>query len=65
MTHTNDLANCAKVNSVLHSLVTPLIYSRFDIVWPETLSSADSARGVDALTVSHPLRWYDPKARPI
>lgn len=50
VTHTNDLANCAKVNSVLHALTTPTIYSRFDIVWPDTLNSAEPRVGVDALT---------------
>ena len=34
----------------MHALVTPMIYSRFDIVWPETQNSTESSRGVDALT---------------
>ena len=50
VTHTNDLANLALVNSALHGIVTPLIYSRFDIVWPDTNSSAEPRAGVDALT---------------
>lgn len=50
VTHTNDLANLALVNSALHGIVTPLIYSRFDIVWPDTNTSAEPRAGVDALT---------------
>lgn len=50
VTHTNDLSNCAKVNSALHALTTPMIYSRFDIVWPDTLNSVEPRAGVDALT---------------
>ena len=38
------------MNSTLHGLVTPLIYSRFDIVWPDSTSSAEPRAGVDALT---------------
>lgn len=38
------------MNSVLHALTTPTIYSRFDIVWPDTLNSAETRAGVDALT---------------
>lgn len=34
----------------MHSVVTPLIYSRFDIVWPDALSSSEPRSGVDALT---------------
>ena len=38
------------MNSAFHAIVTPIIYSRFDIVWPDTLSSAEPRAGVDALT---------------
>ena len=34
----------------MHSVVTPHIYSRFDIVWPDALSSSEPRSGVDALT---------------
>ena len=40
----------ALVNSALHGIVTPLIYSRFDIVWPDTNGTAEPRVGVDALT---------------
>lgn len=50
MTHTNDLTSLALTCSVLHSLATPHMYSRFDIVWPDTLSSSDHPAGVDALS---------------
>lgn len=50
VTHTNDLANLALVNSAVHGIVTPLIYSRFDIVWPDTNGTAEPRLGVDALT---------------
>ncbi|RJE18351.1 F-box domain-containing protein [Aspergillus sclerotialis] len=36
--------------SALHSLAIPHMYSRFDIVWPDTISSADHPAGVDALS---------------
>ena len=50
VTHTNDLANLALVNSALHGIVTPLIYSRFDIVWPDSNGTTEPRLGVDALT---------------
>ena len=31
-------------------MTTPTIYSRFDIVWPDTLNSVEARSGVDALT---------------
>ena len=37
-------------NSALHKLTIPLIYSRFDIVWPDENNTAGSRTGVDALT---------------
>lgn len=48
--HTNDLTSLALTNSTLHSVVTPLIYSKFDIVWPDELSRTEPRMGVDALT---------------
>ncbi|SPO00934.1 uncharacterized protein DNG_03682 [Cephalotrichum gorgonifer] len=50
VTHTNDLASLALANSTLHSLATPQIYSRFDIVWPDSQSPASDSKNVDALT---------------
>ena len=48
--HTNDLTALALTHSALHNLVTPLIYSRFDIVWPEANINTETRNGVDALT---------------
>ncbi|KAL9104253.1 MAG: hypothetical protein Q9163_000801 [Psora crenata] len=48
--HTNDLTALALTHSSLHGLVTPLIYSRFDIVWPDALNMTEPRTGVDALT---------------
>ena len=50
LTHTNDLTALALTNSALHRLVTPYIYARFDIVWPDGQGSSDQRSGVDALT---------------
>ncbi|RAK97427.1 uncharacterized protein BO80DRAFT_192917 [Aspergillus ibericus CBS 121593] len=50
VTHTNDLTSLALTCSALHSLAIPQMYSRFDIVWPETLSASDHPAGVDALS---------------
>ena len=50
MTHTNDLTALALTHSALHRLAIPHIYSRFDIVWPDSASSQDTKAGVDALT---------------
>jgi hypothetical protein len=50
VTHTNDLTALALTHSALHSLAIPHIYSRFDIVWPDATSTADTRIGVDALT---------------
>ena len=50
MPHTNDLTALALTNSSLHAIVTPLIYSRFDIVWPDALNLTEPRTGVDALT---------------
>ncbi|KAJ5815390.1 hypothetical protein N7474_007167 [Penicillium riverlandense] len=51
VTHTSDLTSLALTCSVLHSLTIPQMYSRFDIIWPESLNSAtDDCSGVDALS---------------
>ncbi|KAL8724701.1 MAG: hypothetical protein Q9181_006709 [Wetmoreana brouardii] len=50
ITHTNDLTSLSLTCSALHGLATPWIYSRFDIVWPDTHNTSDSRQGVDALT---------------
>ncbi|RAL16237.1 uncharacterized protein BO97DRAFT_410647 [Aspergillus homomorphus CBS 101889] len=73
VTHTTDLTSLALTCSALHSLAIPQMYSRFDIVWPETLSTSDHPAGVDALSyglatlvtgedIFHevPARWPQP-----
>lgn len=50
VTDTNDLVALARTHSALHNLVIPQIYSRFDIVWPDTSVDSDARIGVDALT---------------
>ncbi|KAL9591919.1 MAG: hypothetical protein Q9179_007240 [Wetmoreana sp. 5 TL-2023] len=50
ITHTNDLTSLSLTCSALYGLAIPWIYSRFDIVWPDTHSTSDSRQGVDALT---------------
>jgi len=50
VTHTNDLTSLARCHSALHSLTIPHIYSRFDIVWPDTSVHSEPRSGVDALT---------------
>jgi len=50
VTHTNELCALALTHRDLHALVTPQIYSRFDIVWPEGGENAGPRAGVDALT---------------
>ncbi|KAK4497501.1 hypothetical protein PRZ48_011952 [Zasmidium cellare] len=50
VTHTNDLTSLALCHSALHSLTIPHIYSRFDIVWPDSSTHAEPRSGVDALT---------------
>lgn len=50
MTHTNDLTALALSCSRLHALAIPYMYSRFDIVWPESLPTTDPPGGVDALS---------------
>ncbi|KAH7034985.1 uncharacterized protein B0I36DRAFT_317365 [Microdochium trichocladiopsis] len=64
----NDLTSLALTNSTLYNLATPLIYSEFDIVWPDDSSSSAASTGVDALTYglstlclgsrfAHKTRW--------
>ncbi|CAG8091837.1 unnamed protein product [Penicillium salamii] len=49
--HTNDLTSLALTCSALHALAIPHMYSRFDIVWPESLNPpTDDYSGVDALS---------------
>lgn len=50
VTHTNDLTSLALCHSALHRLTIPHIYSRFDIVWPDTSVHSEPRSGVDALT---------------
>ncbi|KAK3336576.1 hypothetical protein B0T19DRAFT_43299 [Cercophora scortea] len=50
ITHTNDLTALALTNSALHNLAVPLIYSRFDIVWPDGHTTTSESKSVDALT---------------
>ena len=50
VTHTNDLTSLALTHSALHELAIPHIYSRFDIVWPDSQAVSDVRNGVDALT---------------
>ena len=50
ITHTNDLTSLALTHSALHNVVIPVIYSRFDIVWPDAHAPTETRTGVDALT---------------
>lgn len=50
MTHTNDLVALSISHSALHRLAIPHIYSRFDIVWPDSTAQSEPRTGVDALT---------------
>ncbi|KAK1758232.1 hypothetical protein QBC47DRAFT_358106 [Echria macrotheca] len=50
ITHTNDLTALALTCSALYSLAVPLIYSRFDIVWPDGHIASSESKSVDALT---------------
>lgn len=50
VSNTNDLTSLARAHSALHRAVTPLIYSRFDIVWPDEGVTSAPRVGVDALT---------------
>ncbi|KAL4921526.1 hypothetical protein BDW62DRAFT_174861 [Aspergillus aurantiobrunneus] len=50
VTHTNDLTSLALTCSALHSLAIPQMYSRFDIIWPDTFPQSEHPAGVDALS---------------
>ncbi|OTB08778.1 hypothetical protein M426DRAFT_316800 [Hypoxylon sp. CI-4A] len=50
VTHTNDLTSLALTNSTLYYLAVPLIYARFDIVWPDDTAPPSDSKNVDALT---------------
>ncbi|KAJ5908869.1 hypothetical protein N7495_001551 [Penicillium taxi] len=50
VTHATDLTSLALTCSTLHGLAVPHMYSRFDIVWPESLNPTDDYSGVDALS---------------
>ncbi|KAK0632540.1 hypothetical protein B0T14DRAFT_36011 [Immersiella caudata] len=50
ITHTNDLTALALTSSALYNLAVPLIYSRFDIVWPDGHIASTESKSVDALT---------------
>lgn len=75
--HTNDLTALALTCSVLHNLAVPLIYSRFDIVWPDGNMTSSEAKSVDALTYGLSTlclgssfarttrRLYNPASRPL
>lgn len=47
--NTNDLVSLSLTCHCLHNLAIPHIYSRFDIVWPDSNTVGDRS-GVDALT---------------
>ena len=46
----NDLTALALTHSTLHGLCVPIMYSRFDIVWPDAHLNTEPRTGVDALT---------------
>ncbi|KAI0417393.1 hypothetical protein F5X98DRAFT_387126 [Xylaria grammica] len=50
VTYTNDLIALALTHSALYELAVPNIYSRFDIVWPDSSAPAQSSKSVDALS---------------
>ena len=50
ISYPNDLTSLALTHSALHRLVTPYIYPRSDIVWPDSLAADEPGTGVDALT---------------
>ncbi|KAI3343092.1 hypothetical protein F4824DRAFT_444474 [Ustulina deusta] len=68
VTYTNDLIALALTHSALYELAVPNIYSRFDIVWPDASSSAQSSKSVDALsyglaTLCFPSRFAETARR--
>ncbi|KAI1177530.1 hypothetical protein F4777DRAFT_196042 [Nemania sp. FL0916] len=50
LVYTNDLVALALTHSALYELAIPNIYSRFDIVWPDTSIRVQNSKGVDALS---------------
>ncbi|KAH8166913.1 hypothetical protein CIB48_g1354 [Xylaria polymorpha] len=50
LTYTNDLIALALTHSALYKLAVPNIYSRFDIVWPDSSTAVQSSKSVDALS---------------
>lgn len=44
------MTSLALCHSALHNLTIPYIYSRFDIVWPDSTVNSEQRSGVDALT---------------
>ncbi|GAP86069.2 putative F-box domain-containing protein [Rosellinia necatrix] len=50
ITYTNDLIALALTHSALYKLAVPSVYSRFDIVWPDTSAPATNSKSVDALS---------------
>ncbi|KAJ3569081.1 hypothetical protein NPX13_g6202 [Xylaria arbuscula] len=68
VTYTNDLIALALTHSALYDLAVPNIYSRFDIVWPDSSASAQSSKSVDALsyglaTLCFPSRFAETTGR--
>ncbi|KAJ2975490.1 hypothetical protein NUW58_g8340 [Xylaria curta] len=64
LTYTNDLIAVALTHSALYKLAVPNIYSRFDIVWPDSSTPNESSKSVDALsyglaTLSLPSRFAE------
>ncbi|KAI0468603.1 hypothetical protein F4859DRAFT_194159 [Xylaria cf. heliscus] len=50
LTYTNDLIALSLTHSALYKLAVPNIYSRFDIVWPDSSTPVQSSKSVDALS---------------
>ncbi|KAK4240687.1 hypothetical protein C8A03DRAFT_13019 [Achaetomium macrosporum] len=50
ITHTNDLTALALTSTAMYNIAIPLIYSRFDIVWPDGQLEPTDSKSVDALT---------------
>ncbi|KAI0196878.1 hypothetical protein F4808DRAFT_473973 [Astrocystis sublimbata] len=48
--YTNDLIALALTHSALYKLAVPNIYSRFDIVWPDSTAPVLNSKSVDALS---------------
>lgn len=50
LNHTNDLTSLALTCSALYYTAVPYIYTRFDIVWPDSNIPTTESKSVDALT---------------